>query len=377
MFGSPFRRALARGLASGGLEEELGSLGGFELRMRKDARALCGALDLWIEQVSRGDEPTFPVGPLVGIFEDVVDPDVPAFLVLLEQGVPRLIRVFDLLVGREEDQGYLLVLLKVLAMYGTPDGIETIVAAARRPLEPNSHLWIVILSMFTEAHPFRDELFASLSDPLPRGIVAMALLDAANESLVAGCFLQHPFDSEAGLTVLRGCLEDEDPEHECYATSATTALPFLEASGRDELLAIAAHHRGRDVRMEAAWAQAKLEREEGLEALARFCVDVNTSARAIRYLEDLGCEERVPAEARSLRFQAQAEFAEWLAHPNELGRSPDELHIVDERTLRLPSSAVDDRLARGRGSRAWLGGCSAGHARQRERILSWTRRSPA
>src|SRR5262249_53328145 len=35
-------------------------------------------------------------------------------------------------------------------------------------------------------------------------------------------------------------------------------------------------------------------------------------------------------------FMAKAQFAQWLAHPNELGRLPDELEIIDHRELDWP-----------------------------------------
>jgi hypothetical protein len=47
-------------------------------------------------------------------------------------------------------------------------------------------------------------------------------------------------------------------------------------------------------------------------------------------------ESDIPAECQSPDFQAMAEFAHWLAHPNELGCPPDELDIVDHRKLAWP-----------------------------------------
>ncbi len=39
---------------------------------------------------------------------------------------------------------------------------------------------------------------------------------------------------------------------------------------------------------------------------------------------------------RTTEFRGLGQFAQWLAHPNELGRMPDELEIVDHRELRWP-----------------------------------------
>ena len=81
---------------------------------------------------------------------------------------------------------------------------------------------------------------------------------------------------------------------------------------------------------------AKFGREAGIEWPAHSCLDVNLSERAKRYLEELGHADAIPAESQDADFQAKAEFAQWLAHPNELGRPPDDLEIVDSRELVWP-----------------------------------------
>ena len=50
----------------------------------------------------------------------------------------------------------------------------------------------------------------------------------------------------------------------------------------------------------------------------------------------LGREDAIPAQALDPGFRAKAEFSQWLADPNELGRPPDELEIVDHRELAWP-----------------------------------------
>lgn len=78
--------------------------------------------------------------------------------------------------------------------------------------------------------------------------------------------------------------------------------------------------------------------------LREHCLDINHSATAIRYLAELGREDAVPAEANEPDFQAKAEFANWLAHPNELGRPPDELEILDRRTIDWPPAGEETSL---------------------------------
>ena len=110
------------------------------------------------------------------------------------------------------------------------------------------------------------------------------------------------------------------------------------------MLPLAAAHPSADVRLEAAWVAAKTGEAGGIERLADYCLDFRTSQKAARYLEELNLGEHIPAEAAGEDFVAQAAFAEWLAHPNELGQPPDELEVVDSRELPWPPSREPRRM---------------------------------
>jgi len=171
---------------------------------------------------------------------------------------------------------------------------------------------------------------------LPTDFLAVSLLDSANTAQREGATFPHPFDSAAGREQLENWLTDRDEDHFSYAVSATAAIPSVSGEKRDALLALAFDHPSTDVQMEAAWATAKLGREAGIARLARFCLDVNLAERARQYLEELGRTDAIPEEAEDAGFRAKAEFAQWLAHPNELGHPPDAVEIVDHRELSWP-----------------------------------------
>lgn len=340
VFSSPLRRAITRGMKpDGNLADELRELDDYSIRSKMDAKAICEALSTLPSEHSSGkSHSSSPLHALTSLFQHVDGRDAPAFEVLYKEGLPQLIRVFDSTIqrGNEDDADDLLFVLKILAMYGSFEGAEKVVQAARRPLKPDAYMWHVILAVFSEGHPQRDYVFRALSNPLPSGFLAVALLDSANRAAIAGELQQHPFDSQAGWKQLQSWLEDSDPDHAGYAHSATAALPFISNPARDQLLALAMEHSDTGVQMEAAWAAGELGREAGLKVLARFCLDVNHSDVAQRYLAELNREDLIPSEAREPSFQAKAECARWLAHPNELGRPPDELEIVDHRQLAWP-----------------------------------------
>lgn len=331
---TPLQLALERCRRSGAdLSEELRRLGDYSIRRRADAEAICEAIDS--AEISSD---TFRA--LVGLFQeiDVESADPGVFSMLRDKGIPRIIGHVNLALDKLDPETTYSVLypLKILAMYGTRAGAETIVRAARVPVEPESYMWATICGTFAQIESQREWLFAQLSDPLPNGFIAVALLDAANGVAMEGRPFSHPFDSPQGKRQVEHWLRDSNAENASYAISATVALPFISPPERDQLLAISLDHPLPNVQLEAAWAAAKMGRQAGLAILTRFCLDLNFSSKAVTYLHELGRSEHIPEEVNDPDFAAKAVFAQWLAHPNELGRPPDELEILDHRNLRWP-----------------------------------------
>jgi hypothetical protein len=337
---SPLQAALKRGLSDGGnLLRELNDLEDYQVKSRVDALAICAALQRVVEdKVPRGKSHTSPLHALTELFQSVEGAECAAFGVLQERGTSLLVQILREGLNKKGNHSKddLLFVLKVLAMYGTSDGADAVIEAIRRRFEPDGFMWTIILSVFNQDHPEAVRLFTELSQPLHAGFVSIALLDAANRFLLDGGEARHPFDSDEGLARLEEWLTDADPEKASYAVSATAAIPFLNHEGRQRLLVLALAHRDASVVMEAAWAAAKTGDERGIEALVRCCLSVNQSTQARQYLKELDRSDAVPPAALVPDFQARAEFAQWLAHPNELGRPPDEVEIVDHRQLCWP-----------------------------------------
>lgn len=339
MFGTPLTRAIRRGLNPGSdLVDEIRGVGDYTIKSRKDAQAIVEALRTLPNRSESESIGTSALHCLTGLFQDVKSTEVPAFAIMADDGIDELLRVYDQLFQEdaEEHAGDLMFILKVFAMYGSQRGCERIVKAARRPLSPDGYMWSMILQTCTGDHPHRGTVIRELSDPIPDGFIGISFLDACNAAAIEGMLTDHPFDSHDGMRRLRGWLEDRDPENFSYAHSATAALPFLTSDSRDDLLAFAMDHVDAGVQMEAAWAAAKLGRPAGVRLLSQYCLDVCHSETACRYLKELDFENEIPEAALEPTFQARSEFAQWLAHPNELGTPPDEVDVVDSRELDWP-----------------------------------------
>jgi hypothetical protein len=336
MFDSKLHQVLLQGRdPEVDLADLLGNPGETPVKSKREARAICGLLRFLPAACSPGSI-TSRLHALTALFQDAETER--AFSILMNEGVPELCRICDVLHDTENERATddLLFVLKILAMYRTEAGTERVIEAARKPLKPDAYMWSVILGQFDSDHPHVEKVLHALSDALPRGFLAVALLDCANGHAIAGAGIRHPFDSPEGKRRLQAWLTSRNADRFSYAHSATASLPFISNPERDQLLALAMDHPDTGVQMEAAWASAKLGSDAGIKVLARYCLDPNTSATACRYLSELGREDAVPGDALDADLQAKAEFANWLSHPNELGRSPDELVIVDHRELAWP-----------------------------------------
>lgn len=333
---SALRKAIERGIGKGNLAEELDELGDVVLKSKGDGQAVCWGLEqLHDLSPERLEKQTYS---LARLFQEV-EPDGDAIPVLAECGIPELLRLYeDIQTNSEaEKSDTLLFLLDIFAMYGTTEGALKVIEAARQPLRPDAYMWSVIFGSFGKGHPQNELVFRELAEPLPSEFMAVALLDAANRLLIEEETIAHPFDSKEGKERLAAWLQHPSREDtDSYAHSATAALPFISNPEQEVLLKLAMGHANTDVRIEAAWAAAKMGKEAGFQHLAGHCLDFNTAERAKRYLTELGREDLIPPKSREPDFAALAEFSQWCAHPNELGKAPDELSITDHRELAWP-----------------------------------------
>jgi hypothetical protein len=330
------KKAIERGLANGKLDDELEELGDLTIKTGADGEAICWGLKQLHEGTNNLGK---QVDALSGLFQDVEGAECDAFEILQDQGIAELLRLYNLI--REMPDSYenehaLMFLLKIFVMYGTTEGTLKVIEAAQQPLNPDGYMWQPILKGYYAGHPQNELLFGSLRDDLPEGFIAVSLVDAANAIMIEGEEMVHPFNTEAGRKRLQEWICSKEPEKFSYAHSATAALPFISEPERDSLLHLSMSHPDASVQMEAAWAAAEIGREEGFLKLVEHCRDFKKSETAKRYLEELNRKDLIPKEAQEPDFEALAEFSQWLAHPNELGHSPDELEIVDHRELCWP-----------------------------------------
>jgi hypothetical protein len=333
-------------LAGKDLSKELNFSDSRPLRLA-DAVELCAFLaeqtdvHRLIDTSQHGEYDT-PLYHLVMPFQQDVDDQTREHL--REHGLPELLRLCDLALAEPNPPGHPLVMIaKMFALYGYEPGVERVAVIARR--FPDEYMLSVSFNLFaSEDHPHGSALAELLREPLPGGFAAVLTLDLANTLCRQQRLRDHPFDTPAGHRMLELWLTDPDPDKHSYAVSAAAGLPFLGKSVRNRLAALAMDHPDTGVQMEAAWASAYRGSEAGLKFLARLCADPRSSQTAQQYLEELGRSDAIPRTAKDPDFRAMAEMCNWLSHPNEFGRSPDEIALYDTRELFWPPTDDSRRL---------------------------------
>ena len=333
---TPLQIALERGLADGGdLFESLNELDHYEIESLDDAEAFVDALEKFAERPI--DQPGMfsAFHQLVSLFQSVTG--VSPFQYLVRRGIPVLIQLYDARIPSADGlQNDLLFAVKIFARYGTEEGLDRLIQAAYHPLLRDGYLWSVIFDQLGDQDPLLPELVERFSDPLPDGFICIAFLDWVNRLAREELITAHPFDSHEGVQKLRHWLRSSNRDEFSFAHSSAASLPFIGEPHREQLLALAMDHPDAAVQMEAAWASARLGSEAGSKLLIRLCLDRNYSTTACAYLEELGRDDLIPDEANEPDFRAMADMCDWLAHPQEYGRPPDEIELYDTRELFWP-----------------------------------------
>ncbi len=225
--------------------------------------------------------------------------------------------------------------LKIFANYSNPDGTKALINAIKSDFAPDEYLWSVIFDLVAENDNY-NLIMKELGDFLPGQFAGISYLDMCNRLAIEGKIIKHPFDSEPGFQLLKKLLLSRDEDKYSYAVSTVAAIPFIKSQYQQELIKLAATHPDINVRIESAWAGAKLGQEQSLRQLVEFARNFCYGHKPLQYLKELGKESMAPTEIKNEDFQALAEMCNWLSHPNEFGSYPDEACIFDKRELYWP-----------------------------------------
>ncbi len=334
-FKSKIERAIDRGLrADGDLAKELSSIKDETASSAKDAAAILKVMkSLPVDQDLAHSK--LEVESVIVKLMKQASPEGEGFRDIVVDGNIELLRIYrkfdqEIVEPDEQQTAVMLDALLTLTMFNSQEGTEAVIQAIRKSFAPQKYQWYSIMNWYAHSHRHSDLFFKTFHESLPSESYWDDLLSAANQAALADRLPIHPFDSQAGVTALQEMLKGP------AAVNAAVAIAFLRQEHRDQLEELVLKHEDKRVKLEAAWAYAKAGSEDGFKRLVEYTLDVSMSDDAKSYLEELGKGELIPEKANEPEFAAKATMSNWLAHPNELGKSPEELLVVDHRELDWP-----------------------------------------
>jgi hypothetical protein len=305
-----------------------------EVATPADARAVCNALDTLYKEPERNRSGAgLNLNRVLLLFQNVSSQ--PAFSVLRQDGLPRIRKwVRDAKKGGRLKEFHLM--LKILAAYKCEQDVELIAEAALRPGTDHPYMWNTIFSMFNDDHPYAEKLVEALRHPLPEGVRLTAFLNLCTDMMNDEIIKDHPFNANAGIEYLRTVLSHDFESDFADAEQAAMTIPFLAKEHQSKLIELAESHPEIRVQIKAAWANAKVGNQRGVEKLKTLSSDVHWNYLALRHLRNLGLEQEAPPEATDESMLAMGEMSFWLQHPQEFGRAPDKIELYDKRELIWP-----------------------------------------
>jgi len=91
-----------------------------------------------------------------------------------------------------------------------------------------------------------------------------------------------------------------------------------------------------EVRLQAAWAAARLGDAASMDLLLREAANPVNAGMAIAYLQELDAIDRLPPDVYDPAFQAQVAMVQWLSDPSEFGEAPVSVSVMSHRRCFWP-----------------------------------------
>jgi len=92
----------------------------------------------------------------------------------------------------------------------------------------------------------------------------------------------------------------------------------------------------RRIKLEAAFALAKLGETRAIDLIVELLQDDSSRGRALAYLQELSAEDRIGAEWTTSLAKAKSDLAIWLSQPEQFAIPPSKIELVEQRTMQWP-----------------------------------------
>ena len=92
----------------------------------------------------------------------------------------------------------------------------------------------------------------------------------------------------------------------------------------------------RRIKLEAAYALAKLGETRAIDLLVELLQDDSSRGRAVAYLQELSAEDRIGPEWTTSLAKAKSDLALWLSQPEQFAIPPTRIELIEQRTIHWP-----------------------------------------
>jgi hypothetical protein len=92
----------------------------------------------------------------------------------------------------------------------------------------------------------------------------------------------------------------------------------------------------RRLKLEAAYALAKLGESRAVDLIVELLQDDSSRARALAYLHELSADDRIDPQWTTSLAKAKSDLAIWLSQPEQFAIPPSRIVLVEQRTLQWP-----------------------------------------
>jgi hypothetical protein len=222
----------------------------------------------------------------------------------------------------------------MFAAYHFEPGIEIIADCVQKGFKNEDYFWVPILTYYLKGRKYIEPTVRKLNGKIPDNFLGIVYLDWCNIVVREDeTFRPHPFATSEGIQYIENYLHCTNEDEFDRALTAAGALAFLPQEITDKLLPLALNHLSYDVRMEGLYCGTRIGNDDCKKKLLAIAEDVRYSWKAVEFLKELGLENEIPPKSQEPEFLALTEMVQWLAYPTEFGAIPDEISIVDSRTL--------------------------------------------
>ena len=92
----------------------------------------------------------------------------------------------------------------------------------------------------------------------------------------------------------------------------------------------------RRIKLEAAYALAKLGENRAIDLIVELLKDDSSRSRSVAYLHELGAEDRIDPQWTTSLAKAKSALSLWLSQPEQFAIPPSKIELIEQRTMPWP-----------------------------------------